>query len=76
MKRKTKWRVISGGLVATVCAVPAAFVGYILGYHSSLPIFGGGPIAVILPGSIVWVTIFAVGVLRARALSAWEPSDE
>jgi hypothetical protein len=68
MDRKMKHRILFSAVVATVAAVPAGFAGYILGYHSSLPIFGGGPFAILIPFLIVWGSVFLIGGLRALFL--------
>jgi hypothetical protein len=76
MKIRTKRRLVWSGVLATVAALPAAFVGYMLGYHSALPILGGGPMAVLVPSCVVWGAVFTVGALRARFLSLCQPEDE
>ena len=63
-------------MLATVAALPAAFTGYMLGYHSALPAFGGGPISVIIPTCAVWGSVFATGALRAWLLSLWQLDEE
>ena len=65
-----------GGVLATLAAMPSALAGYVLGYHSSLPIFGGGLISVLVPAGVVWAIVFAIAALRSLFLSLWPLANE
>ena len=76
MHQKTKGRLVWAGVLAVVASIPAVLTGYVLGYHSAFPIYGGGPMAAIVTGGVVSSGVFGVLAARAWFLSKFEGAKE